>query len=122
MATNSYAWFLNKVDWATFTFWQPHSAYTIFNNLPMWAALIVDNRTLFLNVKIYFINISNSSTYMRLRKMFSTTLGQYHILQWAYKSDNVLKVEVVVRHQCLGILVCETTCRLVTDKVQENCS
>lgn len=38
MEIYGYAWFLDKIDWNTLTFRQPHAAYMMFNNPSMQTA------------------------------------------------------------------------------------
>ncbi|KID83860.1 AT hook, DNA-binding motif protein [Metarhizium guizhouense ARSEF 977] len=63
METYGYAWFLDKVDWATFTFRQPHAAYMMFNNPSMQAAYHSRYRQI-RDVRIDFIRVDKARQWM----------------------------------------------------------
>lgn len=63
METYGYAWFLDKVDWATFTFRQPHAACMMFNDPTMQAAYSTRYRQV-RDVRIDFIRVDKARQWM----------------------------------------------------------
>ncbi|EGU73900.1 hypothetical protein FOXB_15591, partial [Fusarium oxysporum f. sp. conglutinans Fo5176] len=63
METYGYAWFLDKVDWETLTFKQPHAAYMMFNNPSMQAAYHARYSQV-RDVRIDFIRVDKARQWM----------------------------------------------------------
>ncbi|KAH7471845.1 hypothetical protein FOMA001_g13281 [Fusarium oxysporum f. sp. matthiolae] len=63
METYGYAWFLDKVDWETLTFKQPHAAFMMFNNPSMQAAYHARYRQV-RDVRIDFIRVDKARQWM----------------------------------------------------------
>jgi hypothetical protein len=58
-----YAWFLDKIDWVTFTFRQPHAPYMMFNNPSMQAAYHARYRQV-RDVRVDFIRMDKARQWM----------------------------------------------------------
>ncbi|EXK26412.1 hypothetical protein FOMG_17025 [Fusarium oxysporum f. sp. melonis 26406] len=63
METYGYAWFLDKVDWETLTFKQPHAAFMMFNNPSMQAAYHARYRQV-RDVRMDFIRVDKARQWM----------------------------------------------------------
>jgi hypothetical protein len=63
MDAYGYAWFLDKIDWDTLTFRQPHAAYIMFNNPSMQAAYHARYRQI-RDVRIDFIRVGKVRQWM----------------------------------------------------------
>jgi hypothetical protein len=63
METHGYAWFLDKIDWTTLTFKQPHAAYMMFHNPSMQAAYRARYRQI-RDVRIDFIRLDKARQWM----------------------------------------------------------
>ncbi|KAH7114164.1 hypothetical protein B0J13DRAFT_630962 [Dactylonectria estremocensis] len=63
MDAYGYAWFLDKIDWDTLTFRQPHAAYMMFNNPSMQAAYHARYRQI-RDVRIDFIRVGKVRQWM----------------------------------------------------------
>lgn len=60
---HGYAWFLDKIDWTTLTFGQPHAAYMMFNYASMQAAYQARYRQV-RDVRVDFIRINKARQWM----------------------------------------------------------
>jgi hypothetical protein len=63
MEEYGYAWFLDKVDWMTLTFRQPHSAHMLFNSPSMQAAYHAKYRQI-RDVRVDFIRVDKARQWM----------------------------------------------------------
>ncbi|KAH6974708.1 hypothetical protein EDB80DRAFT_768800 [Ilyonectria destructans] len=64
MEVYGYAWFLDKIDWNTLTFRQPHAAYMMFNNPSMQTAYHARYRQV-RDVRIDFIRVDKARQWMQ---------------------------------------------------------
>ncbi|KAH7114180.1 hypothetical protein B0J13DRAFT_533688 [Dactylonectria estremocensis] len=64
LETYGYAWFLDKIDWNTLTFKQPHAAYMMFNNPSMQTAYRARYRQV-RDVRIDFIRVDKARQWMQ---------------------------------------------------------
>jgi hypothetical protein len=85
MDTYGYAWFLDKVDWTTLTFKQPHAAYMMFNNPSMQAAYHARYRQI-RDVRIDFIRVDKARQWM---------------IEFSSVPDCLLLLEKYLRQLCL---------------------
>ena len=63
METYGYAWFLDKIDWSTLTFRQPHAAYMMFNSPSMQTAYRARYHQV-RDVRIDFIRVDKAYQWM----------------------------------------------------------
>ena len=63
MEMHGYAWFLDKVDWVTFTFRQPYAPYMMFNNPSMQTAYRARYRQI-RDVRLDFIRVDRARQWM----------------------------------------------------------
>ncbi|KAH7109785.1 hypothetical protein EDB81DRAFT_849298 [Dactylonectria macrodidyma] len=64
LETYGYAWFLDKIDWNTLTFRQPHAAYMMFNNPSMQTAYHARYRQV-RDVRVDFIRVDKARQWMQ---------------------------------------------------------
>ncbi|KAL7903798.1 hypothetical protein GGI35DRAFT_491555 [Trichoderma velutinum] len=104
METYGYAWFLDKVDWSTFTFRQPHAAYMMFNNPSMQTAYRARYHQV-RDVRIDFIRVNKAYQWML---EFSAVpacldlLGDYlrELCLCAFRKDVFFHIKAVLKPEC----------------------
>ncbi|KAL7903984.1 hypothetical protein GGI35DRAFT_484874 [Trichoderma velutinum] len=104
METYGYAWFLDKVDWSTLTFRQPHVAYMMFNNPSMQTAYRARYHQV-RDVRIDFIRVNKAYQWML---EFSAVpacldlLGDYlrELCLCAFRKDVFFHIKAVLKPEC----------------------
>lgn len=104
MEIYSYAWFLDKINWNTLTFRQPHAAYIMFNNPSMQTAYRARYHQV-RDVRIDFIRVNKAYQWML---EFSATPACLNILEdylqelclYAFQKDIFFHVKSVLKPEC----------------------
>ncbi|KAG5790338.1 hypothetical protein H9Q69_010605 [Fusarium xylarioides] len=105
MEKYGYAWFLDKIDWNTLTFRQPHTAYMMFNNPSMQNAYRARYHQV-RDVRIDFIRVNKAYQWMLEFSSISTCLNLLErylreLCLCAFRKDVFFHVKSALKPECL---------------------